>query len=139
MKKMLLSLLLAGGVQNSFAMGSCGGGAAQSGGQAAESGFRLEGRIPVIFKDGLVVYLDLQRLRALNSGVLQGSLFTEEGLSRLGEVLEGNPFDMTRFVKTSITSLLSSGNSPMLDNPSSVNNIRSNNPEFNAFNLCKSK
>ena len=100
MKKILLSLLLAGTVQNSFVMGSCGGGgrAAQSGGQAAESGFRLEGRIPVIFKDGLVVYLDLQRLRALNSGVLQGSLFTEEGLSRLGEVLEGNPFDMTRFV-----------------------------------------
>ena len=83
MKKILLSLLLAGTVQNSFAMGSCGGGAAQGGGQAAESGFRLEGRIPVIFRDGLVVYLDLQRLKALNSGLLEGMLFTEAGLSRI--------------------------------------------------------
>ena len=50
MKKILLSLLLAGGVQNSFAMGSCGGGAAQGG--TAESGSRLKGRVPVIFRDG---------------------------------------------------------------------------------------
>ena len=97
MKKILLSLLLAGTVQNSFAMGSCGGGAAQGGGQAAESGFRLEGRIPVIFRDGLVVYLDLQRLKELNSGLLQGILFTADGLSGIGEVSEGNPFAMTRF------------------------------------------
>ena len=98
MKKILLSLLLAGTVQNSFAMGSCGGGrAAQGGGQAAESGFRLEGRIPVIFRDGLVVYLDLQRLKELNSGLLEGMLFTADGLSGIGEVSEGNPFVMTRF------------------------------------------
>ena len=92
MKKILLSLLLAGTVQNSFAMGSCGGG-----GQAAESGFRLEGQVPVVFRDGLVVYLDLQRLKALNSGLLQGILFTADGLSGIGEVSEGNPFAMTRF------------------------------------------
>ena len=91
MKKILLSLLLAGTVQNSFAMGSCGGG------QAAESGFRLEGRIPVIFRDGLVVYLDLQRLKELNSGLLEGMLFTADGLSRLGEFSEDNTLVMEEF------------------------------------------
>ena len=99
MKKILLSLLLAGGVQNSFVMGSCGGGgrAAQSGGQAAESGFRLEGRIPVIFKDGSVVYLDLQRLKALNSGLLERILFTADGLSGFGESSEDNKLVMEEF------------------------------------------
>ena len=97
MKKILLSLLLAGTVQNSFAMGSCGGGAAQGGGQAAESGFRLEGRIPVIFSDGSVVYLDLQRLKALNSWLLEGMLFTADGLSRLGEFSEDNTLVIQEF------------------------------------------
>ena len=90
MKKILLSLLLAGGVQNSFAMQDAGGG------QAAESGFRLEGQVPVIFKDGSVANLDLQRLQALNSGLLEGMLFTADGFY-LGDVSEGNPFAMTRF------------------------------------------
>ena len=99
MKKILLSLLLAGGVQNSFAMGSCGGGgrAAQGGGQAAESGSRLEGQVPVVFEDGLVVYLDLQRLKELNSGLLEVMLFTAENASFIKELSESNPFDMTRF------------------------------------------
>ena len=94
MKKILLSLLLAGGVQNSFAMGSCGGGAAQGGGQAAESGFRLEGRVTVVFEDGSIINLDLQRLKALNSGLLEGILFTADGLSGIGEVSEDNPLVM---------------------------------------------
>ena len=79
MKKILLSLLLAGGVQNSFVMGSC------NGGEAAESGSRLEGQVPVKFSDGSVANLDLQRLRELNSGLLQGMLFTENGLSSIRE------------------------------------------------------
>jgi hypothetical protein len=79
MKKILLSLLLAGGVQNSFVMGSC------NGGEAAESSSRLEGQVPVKFSDGSVANLDLQRLRELNSGLLQGMLFTENGLSSIRE------------------------------------------------------
>ena len=90
MKKILLSLLLAGGVQNSFAMHA-------GGGQAAESGFRLEGQVPVVFEDGLVVYLDLQRLKELNSGLLEGMLFTADGLSRLGEFSEDNTLVMQEF------------------------------------------
>ena len=98
MKKILLSLLLAGGVQNSFVMGSCGGGgAAQGGGQAAESGSRVEGRIPVVFKDGLVVYLDLQRLKALNSCLLESILFTADGLSGFGKSSEDNKLGMEEF------------------------------------------
>ena len=96
MKKILLSLLLAGTVQNSFAMGSCGGGAAQGGGQAAEFGSIVEGQVPVVFSDGLVVYLDLHRLRALNSGLLEGILFTADGLSGIGEVSEDNPLVMEK-------------------------------------------
>ena len=92
MKKILLSLLLAGGVQNSFAMGSCGGG-----GQAAESSSRVEGQVPVVFEDGLVVYLDLQRLKALNSRLLEVMLFTSENASFIKELSESNPFAMTRF------------------------------------------
>ena len=95
MKKILLSLLLAGGVQNSFAMQA--GGAAQDGGQAAESSFRLEGQVPVAFEDGSVVYLDLQRLKALNSGLLERVLFTADGSPLIKELSEGNPFAMTRF------------------------------------------
>jgi ankyrin repeat protein len=98
MKKILLSLLLAGGVQNSFVMGSYGGGrAAQGGGQAAESSFRLEGQVPVAFEDGSVVYLDLQRLKALNSGLLERVLFTADGSPLIKELSESNPFAMTRF------------------------------------------
>ena len=97
MKKILLSLLLAGGVQNSFAMGSYGGGAAQGGGQAAEYVSRVEGQVPVVFSDGSVANLDLHRLKALNSGLLEGMLFTEEGLSGLGELSEDKPFPMEVF------------------------------------------
>ena len=79
MKKILLSLLLAGGVQNSLAMQAAGGD------QAAESGSRVEGEVPVKFSDGSVANLDLQRLRELNSGLLQGMLFTENGLSSIRE------------------------------------------------------
>jgi hypothetical protein len=92
MKKILLSLLLAGGVQNSFAMQSAGGV------QAAESGFRVEGQVSVKFSDGSVANLDLQRLQALNSGLLQGMLFTADGLSGLGELSEDKPFHMEVFV-----------------------------------------
>ena len=97
MKKILLSLLLAGTVQNSFAMGSCGGGAAQGGGQAAESSSRLEGQVPVVFEDGLVVYLDLQRLKALNSCLLESILFTADGLSGFGKSSEDNKLVMEEF------------------------------------------
>jgi hypothetical protein len=93
MKKILLSLLLAGGVQNSFAMQ--GGGAVQGGGQAAESGSIVETQVPVAFEDGSVVYLDLQRLKALNSGLLEVMLFTADGLPLIKELSESNPFAMT--------------------------------------------
>jgi ankyrin repeat protein len=98
MKKILLSLLLAAGVQNSFAMGSCGGGrAAQGGGQAAESSSRLEGQVPVLFSDGSVANLDLKRLKALNSGLLERVLFTADGLSGLGKSSEDNLIVMQEF------------------------------------------
>jgi len=97
MKKILLSLLLAGGVQNSFAMESCGGKAAQGGGQSAESGSIVETQIPVVFEDGSVANLDLKRLTALNSGLLEVMLFTAENASFIKELSESNPFAMTRF------------------------------------------
>ena len=78
-------------------MGSYGGGAAQGGGQAAESGSIVETQVPVVFEDGSVANLDLQRLKALNSGLLEGMLFTEAGLSIIGEFSEDNPLVMEVF------------------------------------------
>ena len=92
MKKILLSLLLAGGVQNSFVMGSCGGG-----GQAAESGSIVETQVPVVFEDDLKTHLYLQKLKALNSGLLKRILFTADGSSCFEEVSEDNPLDMRVF------------------------------------------
>ena len=92
MKRILLSLLLAGTVQNSFVMqAACGGG------QAAESSSIVERQVPVVFKDRLMVYLDLQRLKVLNSGLLKSMLFTPNGLSCFKELSESNPFVMKVF------------------------------------------
>ena len=91
MKKILLSLLIVCIVQNNLAMQAGGGG------QAAEFSSRVETQIPVVFEDGSKTYLDLQRLNALNSGLLEGILFTADGLSCFKELSESNPFVMKVF------------------------------------------
>ena len=66
MKKILLSLLMVGAIQKSYAMQAAGGGNVQT------------GLVYVQFSDSSLSQLDLQRLRALNSGFLETTIFSNE-------------------------------------------------------------